>query len=82
VLTENELSIGILPQNGETIPLSRVSQSQVDRGATVLTLLNDFASIQRYIEKWVTLFPRRLILDSRWLIMSLLGGSPLLEVLS
>ena len=51
VLMENELGIGILPQNDAAVPLSRVSQSQIDRGATVLTLLEDFAGIQRYIEK-------------------------------
>lgn len=52
VLAENELSIGILPPRVENMPLSCVSQLHIDKGATVLTLLKDFPTIQKYMEKW------------------------------
>ncbi|KAH9881043.1 hypothetical protein J1614_001536 [Plenodomus biglobosus] len=52
VLAENELSIGIQPPMLHNVPVSHVTQSHIDRGAAVLTLLKDFQSIQRYIDKW------------------------------
>lgn len=52
VLAENELSIGIQPTLSEATPMSIVSQSHIDRGATVLTLLKDLPLIQKYIDKW------------------------------
>jgi hypothetical protein len=51
VLAEHELSIGIQPPNDDTTPISKVSQLQIDRGATVLTLLRDLQAIERYIDK-------------------------------
>lgn len=52
VLAENELSIGIQPPNAESTPMSKVSQSHIDRGAIVLTLLKDMPILQKYINKW------------------------------
>ncbi|KAF2847368.1 hypothetical protein T440DRAFT_403541 [Plenodomus tracheiphilus IPT5] len=52
VLAENELSIGIQPPTLNTLPVSHVTQSHIDRGAAVLTLLKDFQGIQSYIDKW------------------------------
>lgn len=52
VLTESELSIGIQPPIVGTLPTPSISQSHIDKGAAVLTLLRDFPAIQIYIEKW------------------------------
>ncbi|KAH7377712.1 hypothetical protein BKA66DRAFT_560870 [Pyrenochaeta sp. MPI-SDFR-AT-0127] len=52
VLAENEISIGIQPPNTDSTPMSKVLQSQIDRGAVVLTLLKDLPTIQKYIDKW------------------------------
>lgn len=52
VLAENELSIGIQPPTLNTVLVSQVTQSHIDRGAAVLTLFKDFQGIQRYIDKW------------------------------
>jgi hypothetical protein len=51
ILAENELSVGIQPQNTDISSTTRVSQSQIDRGAAVLTLLNDLPTLQTYIDK-------------------------------
>jgi hypothetical protein len=51
ILAENELSVGIQPSNDGMLAISKVSQSQIDRGATVLTLLSDISTIQKYIDK-------------------------------
>jgi hypothetical protein len=51
VLAEHELSIGIRPPNDDCTPISKVSQLHIDRGATVLTLLQDLPAIEGYIDK-------------------------------
>jgi hypothetical protein len=51
VLAEHELSIGIEPQNGDTVPQAKVSQLQIDRGAAVLKLFRDLQATEKYIEK-------------------------------
>jgi hypothetical protein len=51
ILAENELSVGIQPPNDGTLAISKVPRLQVDRGATVLTLLNDLPTLQKYIDK-------------------------------
>lgn len=51
VLAENELSIGILPPNEDAVAAPRISQAQIDRGATVLTLFKDLPAITKYIDK-------------------------------
>ena len=52
VLTENESSIGILPPLIDSSPSSKISQSNIDRGASVLTLFKDLPTIRKYIDKW------------------------------
>jgi hypothetical protein len=52
VLTENEPSIGILPPLIDSSPSSKISQSNIDRGASVLTLLKDLPTMRKYIDKW------------------------------
>ncbi|KAF1840198.1 uncharacterized protein K460DRAFT_348380 [Cucurbitaria berberidis CBS 394.84] len=52
ILAENELSIGIQPPSADSTPMSKVSQSHIDSGAAVLTLLKDLPTIQKYIDKW------------------------------
>lgn len=52
VLAENELSIGILPPTLGSLLSSSVTQSHIEKGAIVLTLLKDFQMIQKYIDKW------------------------------
>ncbi|KAJ4991457.1 hypothetical protein SVAN01_03104 [Stagonosporopsis vannaccii] len=49
VLAENEPSIGLSPPGSCA---SRVSQAHIEKGAAVLSLLQDLPSIQKYIEKW------------------------------
>ena len=49
VLAENEPNIGLSPPRSTE---SRVSQAHIDRGVTVLLLLKDMSSIQKYIDKW------------------------------
>lgn len=51
VLAEHELSIGIQPPHTDVASAPRVSQLHVDRGAAVLTLLQDLPSIEKYIDK-------------------------------
>lgn len=51
ILAEHELSIGIQPPHEDHLGLSSVSQSQIDRGAVVLTLFQDLADIKKYIKK-------------------------------
>jgi hypothetical protein len=51
ILAENELSVGIPPPNTDVSSTIRVSQSHVDRGAAILTLLNDLSTLQKYIDK-------------------------------
>jgi hypothetical protein len=51
VLAEHELSIGIHSSNDVSTPVSKVSQVQIDRGAAVLSLLNDLPAIEKYIDK-------------------------------
>jgi hypothetical protein len=53
VLAEHELSIGIEPPHTNIASTPKVSQSQIDRGAAVLTLLRDLPSIEKYIDKYV-----------------------------
>jgi hypothetical protein len=50
VLAEHEQSIGLTPPESNTG--SGASQTQIDEGAALLTLLRDLPSIQRYIDKW------------------------------
>jgi hypothetical protein len=50
VLAEHELSIGIRPPNDDSTSIS-VSQLHIDRGATVLTVLQDLPAIEKYIDK-------------------------------
>jgi len=52
VLTENELGIGIEPSDPGPLLTSCVTESHISSGVTVLTLLQDFQMIQKYIEKW------------------------------
>lgn len=61
ILAENELSVGILPPNSEEASTSKVTQAQIDRGATVLGLLKDLPLFQKYIEKWFS-FTRGIII--------------------
>lgn len=49
VLAEHEPSIGLSPP---VSCASRVSQAHIEKGAAVLSLLQDLSSIQKYIEKW------------------------------
>jgi hypothetical protein len=51
VLAENELSVGIQSLNSGAMPTSKATQMQIDRGATVLTLLKDLPAIEKYIDK-------------------------------
>ncbi|KAF2820502.1 hypothetical protein CC86DRAFT_397762 [Ophiobolus disseminans] len=52
VLAENELSIGIQPPNDDTSTMANVSQSHIERGVVVLTILKDLPAIEKYIDKW------------------------------
>jgi hypothetical protein len=52
VLAENESSIGILPPLIDSSPSSEISRSNIDRGASVLTLLKDLPTLRKYIDKW------------------------------
>ncbi|KAF2631836.1 hypothetical protein BU25DRAFT_445890 [Macroventuria anomochaeta] len=49
VLAENEPNIGLSPPESTGF---RVLQAHIDRGVTVLLLLKDLSSIQKYINKW------------------------------
>jgi hypothetical protein len=53
ILAENELSVGIPPPNTYVSSTIRVSQSHIDRGAAILTLLIDLPTLQKYIDKYV-----------------------------
>lgn len=50
ILAENESSIGLTPPDSPSI--SRISQTQIERGVTVLARLGDLSSLQKYIDKW------------------------------
>lgn len=52
VLDENELSIGIQPNHMAEFPELSVTQSHIEKGVMVLTLLKDFPATQRYLDKW------------------------------
>jgi hypothetical protein len=52
VLAENESSIGILPPLIDSSRSSEISRSNIDRGASVLTLLKDLPILRKYINKW------------------------------
>ncbi|KAH3920376.1 hypothetical protein HBH56_003700 [Parastagonospora nodorum] len=52
VLAEHELSIGIHSSKDVSTPIPKVSQAQIDRGAAVLSLLNDLPAFEKYIDKW------------------------------
>lgn len=49
VLDEHEPSIGLSPPSSTA---SKISQEHIDQGASVLLLLGDLKSIQKYIDKW------------------------------
>lgn len=49
VLDEHESSIGLTPQGSTAF---EVSQERIDQGASVLFVLRDLGSIQKYIDKW------------------------------
>jgi hypothetical protein len=51
VLAEHELSIGIHSLKDVSTPISKVPQTQIDRGAAVLSLLNDLPAFEKYIDK-------------------------------
>ncbi|KAF1994633.1 hypothetical protein P154DRAFT_367137 [Amniculicola lignicola CBS 123094] len=53
ILNENESQIGILPNN-PTVPTSSISQSHIERGATVLLFLKNLPLYGKYIDKWFT----------------------------
>ncbi|KAF2679208.1 hypothetical protein K458DRAFT_314916, partial [Lentithecium fluviatile CBS 122367] len=60
ILAEHETSIGILP-SADTMPQSPVSQSYIERGAALLTLLKELPTFRRYIDKWFS-FARGILL--------------------
>ena len=49
VLDEHESSIGLTPQGSTAL---EVPQERIDQGASVLYVLRDLRSIQKYIDKW------------------------------
>jgi hypothetical protein len=53
VLAEHEFSIGIQPLGCDSTCRSEVSQSHIDKGVAVLTVLKNFPVIQKYIDKSV-----------------------------
>ncbi|KAF2265082.1 hypothetical protein CC78DRAFT_211996 [Lojkania enalia] len=53
ILTENEVSIGILPSSATQE--SVVPQSHIDKGAIVLAHLSGLPLFEKYIEKWFSL---------------------------
>jgi hypothetical protein len=61
ILAEHETSIGILPSSADTAPTSPVSQSYIERGAAVLSLLKELPTFQQYIDKWFS-FARGILL--------------------
>jgi hypothetical protein len=61
IIAENELSVGILPPISDDVSTSKVTQAQIDRGATVLSLLKDLPLYQKYIDKWFS-FTRGIVI--------------------
>jgi hypothetical protein len=61
IIAENELSVGILPPISDDVSTSKVTQVQIDRGATVLSLLKDLPLYQKYIDKWFS-FTRGIVI--------------------
>lgn len=51
VLAEHELSIGIHSLRDVSTPISKVLQTQIERGAAILSLLNDLPANEKYIDK-------------------------------
>ncbi|KAF2655662.1 hypothetical protein K491DRAFT_414301 [Lophiostoma macrostomum CBS 122681] len=52
ILAENEPSIGILPPSTEGLTTSNISQTHIDKGAVILSLLKDLPQFEMYVEKW------------------------------
>lgn len=61
ILAENEMRVGIMPSESESAATLEVTQAEIDRGATVLTLLKDLPLIQKYVDKWYS-FARGLVI--------------------
>jgi hypothetical protein len=53
VLAEHEFSIGIQPLGCDATCRSEISQSHIDKGVAVLTVLKNFPVIQKYVDKSV-----------------------------
>ncbi|KAL6711531.1 hypothetical protein ACN47E_004465 [Coniothyrium glycines] len=52
VLAEHEPSIGIQPVLSTRLPKLSVTQTHIEKGATMLTLFTNFPAVQKYVDKW------------------------------